>query len=749
MDSQGIQLRQQVTQALRRNRGQHASPTSLPAPVKGWNTIASLADMDPLEASSISNWYPSLGYVRVRKGYQRYAQGIGTGDVTTLAEYWAGTTHKLFGSSSTNIYDTIGNVANYAPNAVNFDGTTTYLTNASNLTGIAGGKTGSVSFWFRPGTSSNAEEDILSITFPSSVATTNRLVVYYLPLTGDFKVIGRNSSGATILQIATATHAYTSTSTYYNVLISWDLSASSTNIFINNVSDKTVTLVTNDTIDYAVSSGAFNVGHGSASNPFLLNGDISELYFNLNYIDFSVSGNRAKFIDSNGYPVSLGADGSTPTGAQPILYLSQPAASFQTNEGSGGNFTVTGSITNATSTPASAGLSVASGFTNGRWHTANFIGNLFWCNGSDTPQVYNGSAFSNWTGTGPTVTNVIGCNVYRNRLYVWEKNTQKVWYSATSTIGGAYTAFNLYDVGRFGGNLIGCATLTHDGGNGPDDYIVFVMSSGDVLVYSGDPGSTFSLVGVFKTAIPLDSRAIIKVGPDVLICTVEDYILLSQLMTANYTPSKISGDVKTVAAAYASNTGWQAIYWSKGSMILVNIPTSSTTFDQHVYNTVTQAWTKYTNIPARCWGSYNGDLYIGGTNGLVYKAETGTDDDGDSITADITQAFSSLNSQGQMLVRGYRPVLQAEGTLTYSSGMSYDYNPTPVTLTSTSLQSGPFWDQTLWDTSQWAGSSIMTKDWKTGFGRGYQVATRLRTLTTDLNVFWYRTDFLTEPGSPI
>ncbi len=43
------------------------------------------------------------------------------------------------------------------------------------------------------------------------------------------------------------------------------------------------------------------------------------------YIDFSVAANRNKFHSVAGKPVSLGTDGSAPTGSPPVLYLSAPA----------------------------------------------------------------------------------------------------------------------------------------------------------------------------------------------------------------------------------------------------------------------------------------------------------------------------------------------------------------------------------------------------------------------------------------
>ena len=83
--------------------------------------------------------------------------------------------------------------------------------------------------------------------------------------------------------------------------------------------------------------------HGSK-----LQANLADLYVNLAaYMDLSVASNLAKFYQ-NGRPVSLGGNGSAPTGSQPIWFMQAPASAWNTNRGSGGNFsTGAGSLTDA------------------------------------------------------------------------------------------------------------------------------------------------------------------------------------------------------------------------------------------------------------------------------------------------------------------------------------------------------------------------------------------------------------------
>jgi hypothetical protein len=79
-------------------------------------------------------------------------------------------------------------------------------------------------------------------------------------------------------------------------------------------------------------SSAMRVGHtGSGNNKF--NGYLAEWWMTNEYIDLSVAANRAKFLNGN-KPVDLGADGSTPTGTQALIYFAGVAAAFHNNKGS-------------------------------------------------------------------------------------------------------------------------------------------------------------------------------------------------------------------------------------------------------------------------------------------------------------------------------------------------------------------------------------------------------------------------------
>ena len=81
-----------------------ATTTSLSAPIGGWNARDSLAEMNPLDAVTMINFFPTPTDVTLRKGYTVKSDGI-TGQVQTLINYPTSTGYKLFAFANGKIYD--------------------------------------------------------------------------------------------------------------------------------------------------------------------------------------------------------------------------------------------------------------------------------------------------------------------------------------------------------------------------------------------------------------------------------------------------------------------------------------------------------------------------------------------------------------------------------------------------------------------------------------------------------------------
>lgn len=81
-----------------------ARTKSIAAPVGGWNTRDSIADMRLEYAVILDNLFPRNTYCELRQGYTQWATGI-TGWVESIMAYSGGATNKLFCAAGSKIYD--------------------------------------------------------------------------------------------------------------------------------------------------------------------------------------------------------------------------------------------------------------------------------------------------------------------------------------------------------------------------------------------------------------------------------------------------------------------------------------------------------------------------------------------------------------------------------------------------------------------------------------------------------------------
>ena len=231
--------------------------------------------------------------------------------------------------------------------AADFDGTNDSMARGGGLTGAADSKLGIFSAWLRLDGGDGASQYLIEGSNAAAVlrASDNK-----------FQIIMTSPAPATVLNIKTV-NTYLASSTWLHILSSWDMgTVGARHLYINDVSDLAVTTFTDALCDYTVAD--WMTGSIASGGPaFRVNGCLAEFYFATGqYLDFSVTANRRKFISAAGKPVALGATGSFPTGTTPILLHhlddGEAVANFATNRGSGGSFTITGTLDTASTSPS-------------------------------------------------------------------------------------------------------------------------------------------------------------------------------------------------------------------------------------------------------------------------------------------------------------------------------------------------------------------------------------------------------------
>jgi hypothetical protein len=269
-------------------------------------------------------------------------------------------------------------------------------------------------------------------------------------------------------------------------------------------------------------------------------------------------------------------------------------------------------------------------------------------------------------------------------------------------------------------------------------------------------------VGRYAIAAPIGKRSIKKLGADVVIVTKAGYVSLAQVFQkgrfdeeAGAISSKIRQSVLDATAATGSTFGWHMQLYPRGNYVLVNVPTSSTSFVQHVMNTETQAWCRFTGQNAYCWGLYNDLLYYGTSAGTVILADSGTADIAAPIVNNAQPAWNVLgNPNTTKRVSGIRFSLRRNAaTLSYLAGMAFDFKQllTTVnqTITDSSGASWASWEASPWDTQPWGSGDLISNQWCSASGCGYFVGTSLQLTLSTQRVEWLATTYLGEPGGTI
>lgn len=402
------------------------------------------------------------------------------------------------------------------------------------------------------------------------------------------------------------------------------------------------------------------------------------------------------------------------------------------------------------STAAGAASSLASGFTSGRWDTAMMNGIMGFVNGADAPQKYDGATVSAMTvsGSGLTATNLVGIHVHKQRSYFWETDGPSFWYSDTNALGGTLTEFPLGEVAKEGGRLLRMTTWTVDGGSGPDDYAVFIMSSGEVIVYQGyNPGSALAwgLVGIYKIGEPVSDRAITRYGPEIMVCVENDVIAIPSAFQQPTPPTtKLSGAISDAVYNFGGNPGWELFWFANEALMMLNVPVSLSpdTFEQYVLNTQTLAATRFIGLPARTWVAYNGDAYFGSTDGTVYRFNTVESDGGEDIDCTGHTAWASYGIPTNKMVTALIPTFSAVDSLAYDIRAGYSFVEPSTSSPSSTVSSGTPWGSP-WGSSWGAvtGETILNK-WRMSTGRGTPVSVKLQFSRQGDRPKWYKTDAL-------
>jgi hypothetical protein len=236
----------------------------------------------------------------------------------------------------------------YTVNTATFNGSSYLRVEAGGDVGWADGTTFTIAGWIGP-TSVAATQFIYSGSTSSALGK----IEIFINSSAQLRARGDSTTGTDgtdyAFQLTSATTITAGVWTHFHLCVDTGSSAN-TKLFFNGVEDTSLTETTlSGTIDMAYTGDRFTVGGSVGGSPTsLFSGWMAELWIN----DSLVSDNALFY--SGGNPVSLGANGETPTGATPAHYFSSNGSgnswlNMGTAGGTAPSFAVTGSLGTTTS----------------------------------------------------------------------------------------------------------------------------------------------------------------------------------------------------------------------------------------------------------------------------------------------------------------------------------------------------------------------------------------------------------------
>lgn len=395
--------------------------------------------------------------------------------------------------------------------------------------------------------------------------------------------------------------------------------------------------------------------------------------------------------------------------------------------------------------------------TNGQCEWTNFATAagqyLVFCNGSGT-WLYNGTSFVQFTvaavpaapgeikGVNPNTFNYV--LVHKGRLWFLTSGSLTAWYLPIDSVGGEAKPFFLGGLYRRGGYLIALARWSMDTGEGLDDRLVFISSSGELASYSGnDPSNAadWTLDATFFIGAPLGPRALCDFGGDVLYLSRRGLIPLSTLVQGTATDilytqvlsRRISRTIIRMAApttpAYPIEVGFNA----ELALIAINIFDPDTFKPvQLVLNFLSGAWGKF-DYPVRTMKTVDRQIFGGTEDGRVLIITVGQFVDnvardgtgGEPISAYLFSAFTLLEEPtNNKHAKFIRPIFQTDVKPSFRTRVVPDYRvdqffgaaiPNPA-------RGNARWDLAFWDQAVWASTENVYRPWVSANCLGYAFA---------------------------
>ena len=335
-----------------------------------------------------------------------------------------------------------------------------------------------------------------------------------------------------------------------------------------------------------------------------------------------------------------------------------------------------------------------------------------------------------------------GCVIFKSRLWFIERNSASAWYLPVGQVTGTVTEFDFGSRFKHGGTLVALYNWTIDGGEGIDDYLVAVSSTGDVVIYKGNDPNTATDFGQHGSwyigQTPIGRRIAGSFGGELYILSAYGLIPLTKLIAGAliqqediYVSRKINPLINDQMRVTRTTPGWEVKLVPSDNLLLISTPKrTGLDYLQFTQSLNTEGWSTFIDIPYLTGEVYLDDFYIGDETNrvLIYTgnadnvslAGTGATD----IEFSLLQTFQEEGQVGNYKRAQFlRPVFVSSAPPAYIAEVRYDYNLSELFgAPSASSVSGALWDIAIWDAALWSVELATADQLRGGNGMGRTIA---------------------------
>jgi hypothetical protein len=324
---------------------------------------------------------------------------------------------------------------------------------------------------------------------------------------------------------------------------------------------------------------------------------------------------------------------------------------------------------------------------------------------------------------------------HMNRIWLADSQDLVVYYYPLQTIGGTLGMLPLNAYFRRGGTIKSLMTWSFDGGVGMQNLLVIFSSNGEAAIYSGsDPDVDFKLVGVFRFDTPMGPGCTVNYGGELYVLISTGLVPMSTLLKAEEdnlgtSDQNVIKEFSDVSKTFRDAYGWSVIVDSQTNHAICNMPIGSGKYQQLVRFMPNAIWSKWSDLPSRCWAWLGNHAYFASEDGKIYQAGPEyLDDNGTPINVDVCFAWSSFKSVNKKQFKLARLYMMSDSIPQPFVDVEVDYNyGPPVNLPATSAVGVvASWNSATWDVNSWAIDAVPRQYWQGVTGLGRVGAPRIR-----------------------